>query len=352
MNVKRNEVRTSLTPLKIHRDCLKVLNQQKLPNEIEWIACSNESEVADSIRKMHVRGAPAIGIAAAYGYYLGIWQRVAAGKKISLKTAEGIKEKLNKSRPTAVNLFWATEQMHQLMTRLCTENQDTMTILLKLFEKACSLHTDDADRCLKMSVHAAHWVRQNFPDKKLRILTHCNAGALATGGIGTALGVIRVLASEGLVEMVYADETRPWLQGSRLTAWELKKDKIPVTIQTDSTAAVLMQKGMIDFIVVGADRIASNLDTANKIGTYSLAILAGFHGIPFLVIAPRSTFDLSLHDGSGIPIEERNPNEVLMLSDQRIAAQVTAINYSFDVTPAELITELFHEDGMEKRKRG
>jgi len=333
-----------IVPLKMKRDKLLVLNQIILPARTEWIECTDEIQTAHSIKIMHVRGAPAIGVAAAYGFYLGVRKLINNGKKPTMAALQKIKNILDASRPTAVNLFWATEKMIQRAAQMIESGIDASHFLLQMYNEAAEIHEDDAQRCMNMSVIGADYIEKLLKKKTYKILTHCNAGALATGGIGTALGLIRVLHDRGKVEMVYADETRPYLQGARLTAYELEREKIPATLIVDSMAAVMMQKKMIDFIIVGSDRISNNGDVANKIGTYGLSVLAKAHKIPFFVIAPRSTFDKNIKSGDSIPIEERSESEVLECQGHRHAAKVKALNYSFDVTPAENVTAIFFED--------
>ncbi|MDH5717993.1 MAG: S-methyl-5-thioribose-1-phosphate isomerase [Spirochaetia bacterium] len=342
-----------MVPLKIQKDKLYVLDQRILPHEIFWLECKNENETAAAIKDMYVRGAPAIGIAAAYGFYLGVYSLVQNGKKVTDASLNKIKNTLDKSRPTAVNLFWATEKMYskavnflKYISKKNAEKEKDKSLLNELYNEALSIHEDDAKRCYDMSVTGLDYIKNTIKKKKYRILTHCNAGSLATGGIGTALGVIRLLHNEGKVENVYCDETRPYLQGARLTAFEFQKEKIPATLITDSMAGFLMQKGLIDLIVTGADRITRRHDVANKIGTYSLSVLAKAHKIPFFVAAPLSTFDENLISGSEIPIEERSADEVRMCQGKLIAAKIPVLNYSFDVTPKENITAIFHEEGV------
>jgi methylthioribose-1-phosphate isomerase len=337
-----------IVPLKMKRDKLLMLNQILLPVKTEWVECVDEAQTADSIKKMHVRGAPAIGVAAAYGFYLGVRKLINSGKKPNIAALTKIKQKLDSSRPTAVNLMWATGVMFEKASAMVEAGVDNNQFLIKLYNDAVDIHEDDAKRCMDMSVIGADYVEKLIKKDKYRILTHCNAGALATGGIGTALGLIRVLADRNKVEMVYADETRPYLQGARLTAYELEREKIPATLIVDSMAAVLMKKKMIDFIIVGSDRISKNGDVANKIGTYGLSVLAKAHKIPFFVIAPRSTYDANIKNGEDIPIEERSQAEVLECQGHRHAAKVPALNYSFDVTPKENVTAIFFEDTVMK----
>jgi methylthioribose-1-phosphate isomerase len=287
-----------------------VLDQRRLPDEVVEVRCATAEEVADAIREMVVRGAPAIGIAAAYGLAL------AALRGDDLREAERV---LAASRPTAVNLPWALAQMREKPTP----------------ERARALHHDEVERCRRMAAHAAELFRPGT-----RALTHCNAGGLATGGYGSAVGALRAAAERGLLERVLVDETRPLLQGARLTAWELERAGIPHAVIADSAAGSLMARGEVDLVVTGADRIAANGDTANKIGTYSLAVLAAHHEIPFYVVAPTSTLDRATPGGSGIPIEERDPAE--------LTSRFPARNPAFDVTPAALIAAIVTEDGVHR----
>jgi methylthioribose-1-phosphate isomerase len=287
-----------------------LLDQRRLPGEVVEVRCSSAVEVAEAIRTMVVRGAPAIGVAAAYGMAL------AALRSEDLAEAETA---LAASRPTAVNLPWALEQMRDDPTP----------------ERARALHEEEVERCRRMAAHAAELFRPGT-----RALTHCNAGGLATGGYGSAVGALRAAAERGLLDRVLVDETRPLLQGARLTAWELEQAAIPHAVIADSAAGSMMARGEVDLVVTGADRIAANGDTANKIGTYSLAVLGAHHGIPFYVVAPSSTFDPATPDGSAIPIEERDPAE---LTDR-----FPARNPAFDVTPAQLITAIVTENGIHR----
>jgi methylthioribose-1-phosphate isomerase len=285
-----------------------LLDQRRLPDEEVELACTTSAEVADAIRVMAVRGAPAIGVAAGYGLAL------AALRGEDLELAE---RTLLSSRPTAVNLAWALAQLRDDPTP----------------ERARELHREEVDRCRRMAAHAADLFGQGT-----RALTHCNAGGLATGGYGSAVGALRAAWERGLLAHVLVDETRPLLQGARLTAWELEAVGIPHAVIADSAAASLMAAGEVDVVVTGADRIAANGDTANKIGTYSLAVLAAHHEIPLYVVAPTSTLDPATPTGAAIPIEERDPSEVTT----RFAAR----NPAFDVTPASLITAIVTEDGV------
>ena len=305
---------------------LYLLDQTKLPVEEIWLPYTDYRPVADAIRTMVVRGAPAIGVTAAYAYCLA----ALAGE--DLKQAKTV---LAASRPTAVNLFWALDRMERKADD-CGDNPET------LIAEAIAIHQEDVAMCKAMGLYGASVV----PDHA-HILTHCNAGALATGGYGTALGVIRAAHEQGKVDMVYADETRPLLQGARLTAYELVTDHIPATLIADNMAASLMAKGKIDMVVVGCDRMAANGDFANKIGTYSVAVNAHHHGVPFYVALPCSTIDLTIPDGSGIPIEERDKNEVRTLYGVQTApATVEVYNPAFDVTPHSLVTGIITEKGV------
>jgi methylthioribose-1-phosphate isomerase len=306
---------TALNPEQIVRfeedgPAVVLLDQRRLPGEVVYLECGTVAELTDAIRTLAVRGAPAIGIAAAYGIAL------AAARGDDLGAAASA---LRASRPTAVNLAWAVDEMLPEPT----------------VERARELHADEVDRCRRMAAHAAELLRPGT-----RALTHCNAGGLATGGYGTAVGALRAAWERGLLERVLVDETRPLLQGSRLTAFELEALGIPYSVIADSAAASMMAAGEVDCVVTGADRIAANGDTANKIGTYSLAVLANHHGIPLYVVAPTSTVDLATPTGEGIPIEERAPDE--------ITTRFAARNPAFDVTPAALISAIVTEHGIHR----
>ena len=301
---------------------LELIDQRRLPHEIVYVSCRTAAETAAAIRDMVVRGAPAIGCAAAFGIAL----EAAAGGNLDAAHAA-----LAASRPTAVNLFWALQRM-----------REAMDAGHPALQEALAIYDEDIAINRAMGGFGAALISDGA-----RIMTHCNAGALATAGHGTALGVIRSARDAGKVISVVANETRPYLQGARLTAWEMVQEKIPVTLVTDNMAGHLMQQGKIDVIVVGADRVAANGDAANKIGTYTLAVLAARHKIPFYIAAPVSTFDLAIPDGSHIPIEERNADEVTGHGGNRWAAHgVEVFNPAFDVTPAELITALITERGI------
>jgi methylthioribose-1-phosphate isomerase len=297
--------------IRLEEDAVVLLDQRRLPEEEVELRCSSAAEVAQAIRALAVRGAPAIGIAAAYGYAL------AAAREEDLDSAA---EVLAASRPTAVNLEWALREVRAARDPAA---------------RARELHAEEVERCRRMSKHAAGLVGEGSS-----ALTHCNTGALATGGVGTALGALREAWARGLLQRVFVDETRPLLQGARLTAWELEADGIPHTVIADSAAGALLAAGEVDCVFVGADRIAANGDTANKVGTYPLAVLAARHEVPFYVVAPSSSVDLTLDSGVEIPIEERDPGEV--------NARFGAWNPAFDVTPAELIGAIVTEHGVHR----
>ena len=297
--------------VRLERDAVVVLDQRRLPDEEVELTCSSAAEVAEAIRSLAIRGAPAIGIAAAYGYAL------AASRGEDLDAAAAV---LVAARPTAVNLEWALREVR-------TAGDPSA--------RARELHAEEVERCRRMSEHAAALVGEGS-----RALTHCNTGALATGGVGTALGALREAWAHGLLRHVFVDETRPLLQGARLTAWELEAAGIPHTVIADSAAGTLLAAGEVDSVFVGADRIAANGDTANKVGTYPLAVLAARHRVPFYVVAPSSSVDLGVAGGAEIPIEERDPAEV--------SSRFAAWNPAFDVTPGELIAAIVTEHGVHR----
>ena len=322
---------------------VRLLDQSRLPSQVEFLDCRDYRSVAQAIRELKVRGAPAIGVTAAMGVALGA-QSVDADEYSSfVKQVDAICDHLAASRPTAVNLFWAIARMKQKLASL--KGMPIVEIKRDLIRESQSILDEDIALCKAMGRHGATVIQNGQT-----ILTHCNAGALATAGYGTALGVIRAAWEQGKQIRVIADETRPVLQGARLTAWELMQDKIPVTLITDNMAGSLMRQGNIQVCVVGADRIAANGDVANKIGTYSVAVLARAHGIPFYVAAPYSTIDLATKTGAEIPIEERNPLEVTSIHGSHPVAPsgVAVYNPAFDVTPAELITGIITERGIFK----
>ncbi len=323
-------------------DTLWLLDQRLLPLQEVWLDHADVHAVVTSIRDMVVRGAPAIGITAAYGVVIAARDRLAQSPSDWRIRIQADFDALAASRPTAVNLFWALDQMKSALEKLAPA-QDPVAQLLA---EAMRIHEMDLAANHTMGHLGANLIRHyGMPAKG--VITHCNTGSLATGGYGTALGVIRSAWKAGLIEQVYADETRPWWQGARLTAWELLKDGIPVTLNADSVAATLMQQGKVSWVIVGADRITANGDVANKIGTYSLAVLARHHGVRFMVVAPTTTFDPSLPHGSAIPIEERGPEEVVSVKGVRVAPEGVAVyNPVFDVTPAELIDAIVTEKGV------
>ena len=314
--------------------------QTKLPTEEVYVTCTTHQQVADVIRNMVVRGAPAIGVAAAMGIALGVKNSTAENGAEFKRDFDEICETIRQTRPTAVNLFWAIQRMREKFESL--SGQGIPQIKQALMEESQRMHAEDIAANQAMGKHGATLMPSSGG-----VLTHCNAGALATAGYGTALGVIRAAVEAGKKIHVYADETRPFLQGSRLTAWELMKDGIPTTVISDNMAGVMMQQGKIGAIVVGADRIAANGDVANKIGTYTVAILAKEHGIPFYVAAPISTVDLQTADGSKIPIEQRNKREVSHIAGKQMVPDGVEIeNPAFDVTPAKYVAAIITERGI------
>jgi len=319
---------------------VRFIDQTKLPTEEIYVICKNYEEVANAIRTMIVRGAPAIGVAAAMGVALGALQSQARTLPEFEREFDAICDVLAGTRPTAVNLFWAIRRMREKFERLRT--QPLEKIKAELVAEAQRMHVEDIAANEAMGRHGAVLLPSSGG-----VLTHCNAGALATAGYGTALGVIRSAVASGKQISVFADETRPFLQGSRLTAWELMKDGIPTTLIADNMAGAMMRLGKIDAVIVGADRIAANGDVANKIGTYSVAVLAKEHGIPFYVAAPISTVDLNTPDGSKIPIEQRASTEVTHLAGKQIAPDdVRVENPAFDVTPSKYVTAIITERGV------
>jgi methylthioribose-1-phosphate isomerase len=308
-----------------------MIDQTRLPREQVFVTCRSYVEVAVAIRSMVIRGAPAIGVAAAMGVALGVQEDA---------DFDRVCETLASTRPTAVNLFWAIERMRALRASL--KDLPREELVARMIEEAKNIRLDDIAICQAMGKHGAPLV----PDGKT-VLTHCNAGALATAGYGTALGVIRAAAEAGKKIDVFADETRPFLQGARLTAWELQQDGIPTTLITDNMAGHFLHSGRIGCVVVGADRIAANGDVANKIGTYSLAVLAKENNVPFYVAAPVSTFDLTLASGDSIPIEQRSAEEVTHVFGVPVAPENIAVqNPAFDVTPARYVTAIISERGV------
>jgi len=323
-------------PIVWEKGVLRLLDQRKLPQALEMLELTDVASAANAIRDMVVRGAPAIGITAAYAIVIAARARYEQDPKNWRELLQPDLDLLAAARPTAVNLAWAIEQMCRVADKV--NEADPVPLLER---QALEIHRQDLEANQEMGRLGSRLIRS-----RCAVLTHCNAGALATGGYGTALGVIRSGFAEGKISMVYADETRPWFQGARLTAWELLQDRIPVTLLTEGAAATLMKQGKIDWVIVGSDRIAANGDVANKIGTYSLAVNARHHGVKFMVAAPTSTVDLSTASGEAIPIEQRPASEVLFCGSQKMAADgAEAWNPVFDITPAELVDVIVTEKG-------
>jgi len=316
-----------------------MIDQRRLPDEEVYLRCADHKAVASAIRDMAIRGAPAIGVAAALGIALGV--RRAAGEGAALRAAfEEICAELASTRPTAVNLFWAIERMRRCFERSAGAGGGALREAL--LQEALAIHDEDVAACKRMGDLGAELIPRNA-----RLLTHCNAGALATAGYGTALGVIRSAARQGKVKLVFADETRPYLQGARLTAWELAREGIPITLIADNMAGHMLATGEVDAVIVGADRIAANGDVANKIGTYPLAVLAKENGVPFYVAAPLSTLDLATPSGDRIPIEERAPDEVTHHAGRRMAPGGIGVrNPAFDITPNRYVSAIVCERGV------
>ena len=319
-----------------------MVDQRKLPGQEVYVHCKTAPEVARAIKNMVIRGAPAIGVSAAMGIALGMRRSKASGTRQFAVEFNKTCDLMAGTRPTAVNLFWAIDRMKRVLATGVQAGQSVDELKDLLEEEARAIHDEDVESCRTMGRFGADVV----PDGA-RILTHCNAGALATAGYGTALGVIRAAAERGKVRQVFADETRPFLQGARLTAWELVRDHVPTTVIAESMAGPLMRRGDIDVVVVGADRIAANGDVANKIGTYTVAMMASFHHIPFYVAAPLSTIDLATASGDDIPIEQRSARELTHLGPTQLAPEGASVwNPAFDVTPARLIAGIITERGI------
>jgi methylthioribose-1-phosphate isomerase len=330
------QLHDSIRPIAWREESLWLLDQRLLPSRREEIVCRDVRAVAEAIRNMTVRGAPAIGITAAYGVALAARERYARARARWKRDIEADLELLAGTRPTAVNLFWAIERMRGV---IATCSGDPFP---RLIEEARRIHDEDIAANRRMGELGAELIR-----KSCAVLTHCNAGALATGGYGTALGVVRAGYAAGRIARVYADETRPWLQGARLTAWELSQDGIPVTLVAEGAGGYLMKQGEVGWLIVGADRVAANGDVANKIGTYTAVLAARHHGVKVMVVAPTSTIDLKTPNGDAIPIETRAESELLCLGGQRVAPEgVHAWNPVFDVTPAALLDALVTERGV------
>jgi|RhiMetdeSRZDD1v2_1073273.scaffolds.fasta_scaffold87862_2 methylthioribose-1-phosphate isomerase len=323
-------------------DAVVMIDQRKLPAQEVYVRCKTAAEVARAIKTMVIRGAPAIGVAAAMGIALGMRNSKATGTQKFAAEFQKTCDLMAGTRPTAVNLFWAIERMKRTFASAVRAGESVDQIKDRLDREAALIHDEDVASCRALGAFGAEVVPADA-----RVLTHCNAGALATAGYGTALGVIRGAVEKGKRVAVFADETRPFLQGARLTAWELVRDGIDTTVITDNMAGALMRQGKVDLVVVGADRIAANGDTANKIGTYGVAVLAREHQIPFYVAAPMSTIDLDTPDGDRIPIEERNAREVTHVGPSQIAPDGARVwNPAFDVTPHHLIAGIITERGI------
>jgi methylthioribose-1-phosphate isomerase len=332
-----------IIPVKWSDEGVLMLDQRLLPTEEKWLVLKTYNDVADGIRNMVVRGAPAIGVSAAYGVALGAKNFVGMDITDFEDELDYICDVLGKTRPTAVNLFWAIDRMKRTFQKARSEGNSVSEIKARLLDEAKKIHDEDIEAQRLIARFGGELIEDNST-----VLTHCNAGALATGGVwGTALGVIRGAKAQGKKVSVIADETRPYLQGARLTAWELNKDDIPVTLITDNMSGHLMKRGEVHAVVVGSDRIAANGDVANKIGTYMVAVLANRHNIPFYVAAPLSTVDLNCPTGDDIPIEERDIREVTHVGDRQIAPEGIGVsNFAFDVTPNELVTAIITEKGV------
>jgi methylthioribose-1-phosphate isomerase len=324
------------------QDVIVMVDQRKLPGQEVYVRCRTPQEVAKAIRTMVIRGAPAIGVAAAWGLALGVRRSTVKGTRQLAVEFQKMCDMMAATRPTAVNLFWAIDRMKRIFGEGVRAGESAEELASRLDAEAQKIHDEDVASCRAMGAHGAQMLADGS-----RVLTHCNAGALATAGYGSALGVIRAAVESGKKIAVFADETRPFLQGARLTAWELVRDGINTTVITESMAGPLMRAGEIDAVIVGADRIAANGDTANKIGTYTVAVLAHEHKIPFYVAAPISTIDLETPEGDRIPIEERDQREVSHLGSARLTPEGAKIrNPAFDVTPHRYIAGIVTERGI------
>ena len=332
-----------IIPVKWSDEGVLMLDQRLLPTEETWLTLRSFTEVADGIRDMVVRGAPAIGVSAAYGIALGAKNFVGTSVADLEEELDYVSDVMSKTRPTAVNLFWAINRMNRTFQKAREDGKSVSEIKQILLEDAKAIHEEDIESQRLIAQFGGELLENDST-----VLTHCNAGALATGGVwGTALGVIRGAVNQGKNIHVFADETRPYLQGARLTAWELLQDDIPVTLITDNMSGHIMKQGKIHAVVVGSDRIAANGDVANKIGTYMVAVLANRHNIPFYVAAPLSTVDMNCPTGDEIPIEERNMREVTHVKDIQLAPEgVLVSNQAFDVTPNDLVTAIITEKGV------
>src|SRR5215204_5504999 len=333
----------NIIPVEWSDEGVRMLDQRLLPTEEKWLVLRTYNDVAAGIRDMVVRGAPAIGVSAAYGIALGAKQFVGTNIDDLEDELDYICDVIGATRPTAVNLFWAIDRMKRTFQKVKSEGKSIVEIQQILIDDAKAIHQEDIESQRLIAKFGGELIDDNST-----VLTHCNAGALATGGVwGTALGVIRGAVDQGKSVSVIADETRPYLQGARLTAWELLKDDIPVTLITDNMSGHVMKKGRVQAVVVGSDRIAANGDVANKIGTYMVAVLAKQHGIPFYVAAPLSTVDLNCPTGEEIPIEERDIREVTHVKDIQLAPEgISVSNYAFDLTPNEFVKAIITEKGV------
>lgn len=331
-----------IRPIEWRGTSLRFLDQTALPEQEVYIETESITDVANAIKTLKVRGAPLIGISAAYGVLLGVYEHRTSSTEVFLERLYKSIEFLKQTRPTATNLFWALERMANAARLNSTKSSQTLFDILEA--EAIAIHDEDRKLCEAMGALGATLIADG-----MTVLTHCNSGSLATGGIGTALGAIKTAHSSGKKIHVFVDETRPLLQGSRLTMWELQQEKIPATLITDNTAAWAIKKKNVDIIMVGADRIAANGDVANKIGTYNLAIVAKEHRIPFYVVIPTSTLDLSLKSGDVIPIEERKSEEVTMIAGKQVAPEGSRVfSPAFDVTPHEYISAIITEKGIHR----
>lgn len=332
-----------IIPVKWSDEGVLMLDQRLLPTEEKWLTLKTYNDVAAGIKDMVVRGAPAIGVSAAYGIALGMKNFVGTNMVDFEDELDYMSDVLAKTRPTAVNLFWAIGRMKDTFAKAKAEGKSISEIKQILIDDAKAIHDEDIESQRLIAKFGGELIEDNST-----VLTHCNAGALATGGVwGTALGVIRGAVDQGKTVSVIADETRPYLQGARLTAWELNQDDIPVTLITDNMSGHVMKKGRVQAVVVGSDRIAANGDVANKIGTYMVAVLAHRHNIPFYVAAPLSTVDLNCPTGDDIPIEERDRREITHVKDVQLAPEGIGVsNYGFDVTPNDLVTAIITEKGV------
>ncbi len=335
-----------IIPVKWSDEGVLMLDQRLLPTEEKWLTLRSSNEVADGIRDKIVRGAPAIGVSAAYGIALGVKNFVGTNVDDLEEELDYICDVMGKTRPTAVNLFWAIDRMKRVFAKAKEDGKSVSEIKQILIQDSKDIHEEDIESQRLIAKFGGELLENDST-----VLTHCNAGALATGGVwGTALGVIRGAINQGKKISVFADETRPYLQGARLTAWELLQDDIPVTLITDNMSGHTMKKGLIHAVVVGSDRIAANGDVANKIGTYMVAVLAHRHNIPFYVAAPLSTVDMNCPTGEEIPIEERNIREITHVQDIQLAPEgIEVSNYAFDVTPNDLVTAIITEKGVARK---